>query len=339
VILSLKKILIIDQKKRPPYSSEMLQEHPLNGTVGSVLRLAEKLGEICEVYVLQQDRKTITRGNNRVTYGPLEMCERISDPHAVISLSLNSRIGKILKRYPQAIHIAWCHDIPYFTMTYSFRELEGAGVTVVGVSNFHKKALKALFVQHNLPLNKMVFDYIYNPIDDYLLPDETPFDPNKLLFCSNPMKGIENVIKCFNTLLQVNSHFQLYLANPSRHFNLSEFLDKENIHFLGELTHQETIRHLRESLCLFYPNFYYPETFGLVFAESEAVGTPVITHNLGAASEVLSNPEQIVDATNYSEVVSRLMKWRNGERAKVAVNEEFRLSNVFMRWCELLNLY
>src|SRR5581483_2147599 len=61
---------------------------------------------------------------------------------------------------------------------------------------------------------------------------------------------------------------------------------------------------------VFYPKFVLPETFGLVFAEASAVGTPVLTHDCGAAAEVLADPRQVLPiapaARRYERLARRL---------------------------------
>ncbi len=59
------------------------------------------------------------------------------------------------------------------------------------------------------------------------------------------------------------------------------------------------MQHIRESLCVFYPQTQRCETFGLVYAESNAVGTPVLAHDFGAAREVLSSPDQLINGKKF----------------------------------------
>ena len=123
---------------------------------------------------------------------------------------------------------------------------------------------------------------------------------------------------------------------------------------------------VRSALCVFYPNFVLPETFGLVFAEASAVGTPVLTHDCGAASEVLADPRQLLPiapaARRYERVarllpdalrpmlaaraarrgifepyVARVRAWLT-DRPRTAPDPRFRLAAVTERWRTLLRL-
>jgi hypothetical protein len=118
-------------------------------------------------------------------------------------------------------------------------------------------------------------------------------------------------------------------------------------------------------LCTFIPNFVIPETFGLVFAESNAIGTPVLTHDCGAAVEVLGDRSQVLPVTVAARVyetllhnvppgwragparlagslgmfdvyTERIRAWRAGARPRVGPDSRFRLATVKEQWRALL---
>ena len=70
------------------------------------------------------------------------------------------------------------------------------------------------------------------------------------------------------------------------------------VEFLGPLPQAHVHQEVRSALCTFFPNFVIPETFGLVFAESHALGTPVLTVDCGAAREVLGDPAEVLPLKN-----------------------------------------
>jgi glycosyltransferase involved in cell wall biosynthesis len=112
-------------------------------------------------------------------------------------------------------------------------------------------------------------------------------------------------------------------------------------------------------------NFVLAETFGLVFAESNAVGTPVLTHDCGAAREVISDSRQILPVSTsqqayeraarmlplnwrrasarygmrlgiFEPYVERIRAWREGGRPKTGPDARFKFSTVIERWRTLL---
>jgi glycosyltransferase involved in cell wall biosynthesis len=80
-----------------------------------------------------------------------------------------------------------------------------------------------------------------------------------------------------------------------------------------------------------------PETFGLIFAEANSVGCPVLAHDHGAAAEVLGTRSgQLVVCRDDQAVVDTLRAWREGGRPRVELNREFELERVLNRWEEML---
>jgi glycosyltransferase involved in cell wall biosynthesis len=102
-----------------------------------------------------------------------------------------------------------------------------------------------------------------------------------------------------------------------------------------------------------------------VFAESRAVGTPVLTHDCGAAAEVLQDPRQVLPVTVaerlyetalrrlspaarrgparladalglFDRFIERIESWRAGGRPRVGPDARFRLSVVTGEWRALL---
>ena len=73
----------------------------------------------------------------------------------------------------------------------------------------------------------------------------------------------------------------------------------------------------------------------MVFAEANAVGTPVLTYNVGAASEVLNGSFQLVEPGNEQAFLDKLMEWHQN-RPQVSAKEEFRLKNIIKKWEEFL---
>ena len=137
------------------------------------------------------------------------------------------------------------------------------------------------------------------------------------------------------------------------------------VQFLGPQPQPAMHAQVRRSLCAFQPNFRIPETFGLVYAEAHALGTPVLTHDFGAAAEVVGDPRQVLavkhsyrcyealvgrlqprwrmlparlaDAAGLFDVyVDRIREWRAGARPEVRPDPRFALSALAAQWRELL---
>jgi glycosyltransferase involved in cell wall biosynthesis len=180
--------------------------------------------------------------------------------------------------------------------------------------------------------------YVYNPVD--IVPHtsnaRSNYDPDKLVFFSSPHKGLAQVLTTFEYVRQRWPNMKLYLANPG-YLKLDPALNAAGVHVLGSLPNHEIRKHVQSALCVFYPQSSFAETFGLVFAEANAVGTPVLAHDLGSAGEVLSDPCQLVDATKPQAVIERLAHWRSGGRPQVSLRPEFSVAAVADRWDALVD--
>ena len=175
---------------------------------------------------------------------------------------------------------------------------------------------------------------MHNPIGDHLSADGTPVDPNKLIFFSSPHKGLSYAVETFHILQQEwFPELKLYIANPG--YLPMPPIDLPGVTVLSSLPHSEVLQHVREAQCVWYPNLVFPETFGLVFAEANAVGTPVITHPLGAAREVLSDSNPVFDCKDRTKLFDAFSAWRSN-RPLVSANPNFRLTEVIARWKKIL---
>nr|WP_272911673.1 glycosyltransferase family 4 protein [Loktanella sp. M215] len=211
--------------------------------------------------------------------------------------------------------------------------LTAARVALICVSRSHASALRTFLLNRPLPF----IDFIHNPIADDLTPDATAYDPNRLLFASSPHKGLAQVFAQFRTARDAIPSLTLAVADPG-YLAWDTGPVPDGVTFLGALPHAALIAQMRRSLCLFYPQTTFAETFGLVMAEANAVGLPVLAHHgIGANAEVLGDTEQVVDGTDPDQIVARIRTWRS-LRPKVAAQPHFRLAAVAKRWSVQLDL-
>lgn len=133
---------------------------------------------------------------------------------------------------------------------------------------------------------------IYNPVDDALAPDGTAIDDRKLVFFSSPNKGLAYTLDAFRALRRRMPELTLAVGNPA--YKPGRLAAADGVVNLGAQPQARIHAEVSSSLCTFAPNFVLPETFGLVFAESRALGTPVLTHDCSAAAEVVGNLQQVL---------------------------------------------
>ena len=327
------RILIVDPVTLRPYDDASLAGEALGGTEATVIRIAHALDA-----QVMHPRRTASSGRYL-------SADAAVDPTHVISLRHPAAALMMRSRFPDAAHVLWMHDLLVAgdaadAFLQHGRALAATDTTIVCVSDFHlgqvAGALGTLLPGVQFPLLRR----IYNPIADDLVADGTPIDPDKLVFFSSPHKGLEFALRAFSAMRAQLPSLRLYLANPG-YFALPE-VSAAGVTVLGSLPHHEMMAHVRGALATFLPNLVYPETFGLVFAESNAVGTPVLTHSIGAAEEVLQDPAQLVPLPASGEAglpalyLQRIAAWRAGARPTVTGRAAFRMSAVREAWLALL---
>lgn len=328
-------ILFYDPSSPRGYDHESLLNESLGGTEGTVIRIAEKLGEKYTVVVAEKKKTTSTTSKN-VQYIPFSPFLLSMPWHAVIVLRNFDTVMRVRDALPNTPLWLWAHDLVETRFLTYVHLLKKKNIGVITVSEFHKKQWKDLRLIDPLIPEFPLIKVIYNPIDDNLKPDDTPVNKAKLLFPSAAWKGLDNTIRVFKNLKKIQSDFELVITNPSYHE--TKIITHNGVHYLGSQTHARNIQEMRSSLAVFQMNHEAPETFGLVFAEANAVGTPCLAHPFGAATEVLTNPDQLINTYDREAVIQKILDWRFKERPSVDIPDKFRLSQVIKEWEKLLQL-
>lgn len=334
------RLVFIDPKCPKPYDSEVLATRGLGGTEATVVRVSRGLAAAHNVTVLQHNRTTACDEGPRLRFAPMtERNSAVAQADHVVFIQKAQDIADVARKSCGRLWL-WLHNFVHDEVPFFWQDHLRFRLGVICVSRMH--AQHTLRYLRSQSLHRMTLHWAerggvlfhHNPIDDALLPDPLVVrNPHKLVFFSSPYKGIEHVLARFQEAHRANSNLQLFVADPGyiRNFDNKQ-LDHPGIVKLGTLPHAEVLRHVREALCVFYPQYKRPETFGLVYAEANAVGTPVLAHDFGAASEVLSRDNPPLDARNPTFVLERLMSWVAGEAPTPAPSSHFKLNRITANW-------
>jgi glycosyltransferase involved in cell wall biosynthesis len=365
-------VLFYDPGCPAPYGRRTLEQAALGGTEATVVRIAEAL----DAEVMQHNR-TESEGRYRpggLSAGGTPQGPERSVEHLII-LRDPRAVAPLCARFPGARPYLWLHDLVRpgskrgRRLAATASTLARLGVTLVCVSDFQRAQAQAVLERAGVAVRVRAVT-IYNPIEDALMPSGAAVDPAKLVFLSSPNKGLPFALDAFEAVRHAVPGMRLCVGSPG----YKSFRDAgvrgpgdttSGIEWLGPLPHARAVTEMRSALCVFYPNFVLPETFGLVFAEASAVGTPVLTHDCGAAAEVLADREQLLPvppAARHYEHLARLLPralrpmlaaraerhglfepyvekvraWRS-DRPRTGADPRFRLAAVAERWRALLN--
>lgn len=302
-------LTIVDPVAPAPYTLDTLRTQALGGTEATVVRVAEGLGAI-----VRQHNRVIDDGRYR---GPTAASRVIGEPAPTHLLVLREAAVALeqQRRYRNARVWLWLHDLAGPENGRGARllghaaKLAEAGITLVCVSDFHAAQVDSLLLALPAPQRPRVVR-IYNPVVIPATPvagADAEIDRNKLVFFSSPHKGLDYALHLFGHLRRRNRALRLFVANPG--YRSAALAAQAGVVNLGAVPHHDIVAHLRTALCVFYPNYVYAETFGLVLAESNAVGTPVMTHRLGAVAEVLHGEGQLLPVPSTRALADGLY-WR-----------------------------
>ncbi|HEY6482817.1 MAG TPA: glycosyltransferase family 4 protein [Steroidobacteraceae bacterium] len=351
-------VLFFDPSCRHPYDTRTLRDEATGGTEASLTRIADALG----AFVMQHNR-TEPQGCY-LPPGPLAGIE-----HVILNRDSRS-LGAVHALFPHAQVYLWVHDQlnpgskRARRLAADAALLRALRVRVVCVSNSQRRGVEATLRSVGVA-DQVAARTIYNPVDDALLPDGSAIDERKLVFFSSPNKGLAFALDAFRALHRRMPDLRLRVANPGYKIRTAARID--GVEYLGPLPQSGIHGEVRTALCTFFPNFVLPETFGLVFAESKAVGTPVLTHDCGAAAEIVDDPQQILPvsfaqrayesaARNLSPrwraapalladrcglfdaYIDRIRAWRSGARPAAHPDLRFRLTAVACQWREMLGI-
>ncbi|HEY1899526.1 MAG TPA: glycosyltransferase [Steroidobacteraceae bacterium] len=348
------RLVFFDPSCPLPYDTRDLRARAMPGTEASVARIADALG----AWVVQHNRALAWE-----RYVPPQRMHGID--HAVV-IRDSRALAQAQELFPGARLHLWLHD-KMRPASKRGRRLRGtagllraANVSVICVSHTHQRDVLNTLRWAGVP--DLPVRSLYNPVADGLQPDGSIIDDRRLVFFSSPNKGLAFALDAFGALRRALPDLCLVVGNPG--YKVGAAGAFAGVVFLGSQPQAAIHQQVRGALCTFQPNFLIPETFGLVYAESHALGTPVLTHDFGAAVEIVADPRQVLPVKAayrcyegmvgslaprwrrvparladglglFDAYVARIREWRTGGRPVVGPDPRFALSTVTAQWREL----
>jgi len=145
----------------------------------------------------------------------------------------------------------------------------------IAISNTVAERIKRIY--------KLQANVVYPPVDtDFFRPVNTGLSRQDFFLVVSrlvPYKRVDIVIKAFNEINQ-----NLKIVGTGREQKRLKRLAKKNIEFLGEVSKEELLYLYNSCTAVICPQ---EEDFGIVAAEAQSCGKPVITFRKGGVSEIV----------------------------------------------------
>lgn len=332
------RILFADTTHPKPYDFTDLANQAMGGTESSLLRTAHILATHGhEVSVFQQARTEHTSEHGIGFLGP-DMLDNLTAPEHVVILRKFPQLFEFQQRFPKAQMHLWIHTYKNweYVLKRGYRLKQPWQLITNSQTHaadcdrlLHRGFLGRLF---NLFKPKVPIHACHNPILEPK-PQNVARDLNKLLYLSAPNKGLDQVLTTFQRINRDLSDLRLCVANPG--YRSEERQTIANVEYLGALPADQVRYHLASSLCVFYPQNSFAETFGLIYAEANALGTPVLAHDIGAAREILHPNNPLIDANNLTQITETLKHWQQ-RLPTLGYRQEFSQHAIYAQWSKAL---
>lgn len=339
------RIKFLDATCPRPYDNAVLQATGLGGTEATVIRVATALSRRHRVTVHQHNRQEATVESPTLRFEPMATVrDDLREADHVVFVTKAQGLGDLAPDVRGRLWL-WLHNYLVDEIPFHWTDHLRHRLGIVCVSRTHARHTRSRVARHLADrvtfgrLGRAGIVHHYNPIDPSLVPRaNVARDPHKLVFFSSPHKGLEQVLARFGEAHALRPELRLFVADPGySKAPALEGLGRPGIVRLGTLSQDALAQHVREACCVFYPQSKRAETFGLVYAESNAVGTPVLAHDFGSAREILSAANPPLDARSSNEVLARLSAWVDGDRPVVAPDSRFSIAAVTESWQRFLD--
>lgn len=338
--LTMSRILFIDTTYPKAYDFDTLSSEAMGGTESSILRTAAILADCGhDVSIIQHSRQESYTQCQVKFWSQSEGLKQAFEH--VIVLRKWPQLKAYQKHFPKASFYLWLHT--YKNWEFGLKRLLPLPkpVTLIGNSATHEKHLEHCLdggmagkLMSFLGVRKLKTTHAYNPIPRFWTALKTNNkNRNQLMFISAPNKGLPQVLEQFKTIKAQIPEAQLLVANPG--YRDDQSADLAGVTWLGALPQKDLLTKVAESLCVLYPQTSFAETFGLIYAEANAVGTPVLAHDIGSAKEILHPENGLVDGHDINAIIKKIKQWQT-EYPKVAYREVFDDDAIARQWQSIL---
>lgn len=201
---------------------------------------------------------------------------------------------------------------------------------IIAISPYH-----ANYLNTHYPINKDQIITLDIGINGEEYAQREDKIPGKLIFCSVPRRGLENLLPIYRRIKEKVPYASLYITSDYTLWGQKDPLNLDykemfkgvpDVHFLGKVSREELVHHQKTAEILAYPG-NYDENFCVSAMECIAAGAIPVATNIGAmlstisdSGELLSgNPEDGRYQSDFIEIVEKLLL---NEGYRIALREK-----------------
>lgn len=294
--------LIVPLLSGKPWNGSTVHTEPLGGSEASVAytaRALAKAGE--EVHVVTHGTPGVFE--NVTYYNQVDAPQLTEQPWDVVLVS----------RWVEALNginwgwkagFFWAHDLP----TGELVELRCSKAVMLSQ---YQAARWATDPEYTVLIGDGV------DLDVFRNGGDSERDPNKLIWASNPDRGLAVAARIFQEVRKRWPDLELHVYGRSAVYGWTDdteapFLpreeDMENVIMHEPLPRYSLAAELRSAHAVFYPTFW-PETYCMAALEAQAAGTPVICPPLAALTETVKGGILTHDFLNAMSQLRNKKRW------------------------------
>ena len=318
-----------------PWNGSTIYTEPLGGSESAVAYMARALSRLGHSVVVLTHGPSIFVDNVHYVHAPrpedaypyLQGLQHIPQWDVIIS---SRRLDVLERPMNTKLVVFWAHDIP--------REPASPRCHIFFVlSKFHAGTWGWA------PDNPEPFILTSDGVDVAAVGTPLPLadrDPNKLVWISNPDRGLPVAAYILQDIRQRWPEMELHAFGRSAVYgwgpeaeapHLPRDLRAEGVVLHDPLPRAQLFEELKTAWAVFYPT-HWPETFCMATLEAQACGTPVIAPPHGALPETVKGGILTYDFLNAISQLRNKSRWRKLSLAGREFAEQHDWGLVAERW-------
>jgi glycosyltransferase involved in cell wall biosynthesis len=318
-----------------PWNGTTIYNESLGGSEAAVAYMARALSRLGHTvvvlthgpHIFVDNVQYVNTPSNEDAFVYLRGLPRIPQWDVVLS---SRRLDVLEQPMNTKLIVFWTHDLPH-------RAVAPRCHVCFTLSKFHAMAWGA---PPDMPAPYVITS---DGVDISTVGTPLPLadrDPNKLVWVSNPDRGLPIAAHILNDIRQRWPEMELHVFGRSSVYGWPAEVEAphlpRDVYAEGVILHDPLPRHLlfeelKTAWAMFYPT-HWPETFCMAALEVQACGTPVIAPPLGALPETVKGGILTYDFLNAISQLRNKSRWRKLSLAGREFAEQHDWGLVAERW-------